>query len=1213
MWFPWVLRPVARHYGASFSRYERQGYSRFKAYEVSFLDRSTRVTAERLEAPVPTVWLWKLASKRQDAPLVSIDGWSYETLPKAVPSGPSTVGKRETFPDYTGSLRTIAEWIPMAVLSNGTIRLTEFTLDVPRATWSRGSLTALVNYTPSKGGVPPVEGTLAAQPAGTNLYQVQLSTPSLHFAAQAQVSATPGGVQFHTTNSWWGNRVEVQAAFVPGKGLPETAQLTAPAVRLPPEATGLRYYGDLVGSVSAGWHSNQFELDLQAQAQPLPVSTNFPPLHLTLHARGDTNSALIEKATLVSPWLTAQLSRGLEVHFTGKLLRERAFLDVVADLERQPWFPAKGRLTGEAQFSPSWGKLPEIDFRLSGSELGYRSVQTHSLALQGHLDWPQVWISDVQATLIDGSAVQASGTVDVDAKTLADCRFRLRGPWIKQWLPAGYDFQDMTATGTAAGPFTTLTHQVDLGITNLTAPHLKALNIQARWQGIGTALTNAQIEAAAGHSSLLLHGGFERSSTNVQVRLVGFALRTNGQPVLTLVQPAEVEFVPGEGNRNWELRTSPMAWKGQAGELEVQTRLAWPEQGTFNLHVRGVSPSLADEFLTTNLPPIAINRLDAAGGWSNGPVQFTLAADSTLRQLNQKNPLSTLRVAFESSGSAEGLALSNLVVSSENSRAFTAQASLPLSVNPAASALLQVETNKTLKLHAAANPNALLWNQLPKATGVTLVNPQFEADLAGTWHAPAGIIRLRAEKIELPKRTNEMPELSNLELEVEVDPLKARLRTGQVLVQGQRVSLFAELPLGPPFWAGLRKRQAPDWIQGRARLQIQEAELAAFEPLFPKILAPQGDLSVDLALLPGGRLEGQANIEHARTRPLGEMGPIRDIGINLRLHEHSLTLEGASARIGGATVTMSGRAILPAGTREVKGELPPFELAIRGVSVPLARSPEFVLRSDLLLAITKTNGAPPLISGAASLRDSFYLTDLQKLIPGVASPAQRPPYFSIQEPFLADWRLAIDVQGDKFLKVRSPLFNGEVSASTKLFGTLQDPIAIGDVRIDSGAVRFPFASIPVRQGVITLSSQNPYHPQLSVIGASKQFGYDIRMEVTGPIDAPIIQFNSTPPLSSEQILLMVTAGEMPQGTYTLSSQQRAQTVAVFLGRDVLSSLGIGDQAEQRLTVRSGEEISDQGRPTYNVEYKLNDRWSITGEYDRFGDYNAGFKWRVFSK
>jgi translocation and assembly module TamB len=70
---------------------------------------------------------------------------------------------------------------------------------------------------------------------------------------------------------------------------------------------------------------------------------------------------------------------------------------------------------------------------------------------------------------------------------------------------------------------------------------------------------------------------------------------------------------------------------------------------------------------------------------------------------------------------------------------------------------------------------------------------------------------------------------------------------------------------------------------------------------------------------------------------------------------------------------------------------------------------------------------------------------------------------------------------------------------------------------------------------------------------------------------------------------------------------------MFFGRDLLAKLGLSDQSQERLTVRSGEEISDQGRPTYHVEYKLSDRWSLVGEYDRFGDFNAGFKWRILSR
>jgi translocation and assembly module TamB len=121
------------------------------------------------------------------------------------------------------------------------------------------------------------------------------------------------------------------------------------------------------------------------------------------------------------------------------------------------------------------------------------------------------------------------------------------------------------------------------------------------------------------------------------------------------------------------------------------------------------------------------------------------------------------------------------------------------------------------------------------------------------------------------------------------------------------------------------------------------------------------------------------------------------------------------------------------------------------------------------------------------------------------------------------------------------------------------------------------------------------------------------MEITGPADQPVIQFSSTPPLSSEQLVLMVTAGELPKTGYTLTPGQRAQTMALFLGKDLLSKLGFGDQSEDRLSFTSGQEFSESGKPTYNLEYKLTDRWSLVGEYDRFNAYNAGVKWKIYSK
>jgi translocation and assembly module TamB len=153
----------------------------------------------------------------------------------------------------------------------------------------------------------------------------------------------------------------------------------------------------------------------------------------------------------------------------------------------------------------------------------------------------------------------------------------------------------------------------------------------------------------------------------------------------------------------------------------------------------------------------------------------------------------------------------------------------------------------------------------------------------------------------------------------------------------------------------------------------------------------------------------------------------------------------------------------------------------------------------------------------------------------------------------------------------------------------------------------------VKQGFISLTSEDPYRPTLFVTAEARRFGYDVKMEATGPVDQPVVKFSSIPGLSSEEIVLMLTAGQVPRGLgVTATTQQRAQGLALFVGKNLLSDFGLGS-GEERLTVRSGQEISQSGRPTYDIEYKLNDHWSVIGEYDRFDQYDLNLKYKLYSK
>jgi translocation and assembly module TamB len=175
------------------------------------------------------------------------------------------------------------------------------------------------------------------------------------------------------------------------------------------------------------------------------------------------------------------------------------------------------------------------------------------------------------------------------------------------------------------------------------------------------------------------------------------------------------------------------------------------------------------------------------------------------------------------------------------------------------------------------------------------------------------------------------------------------------------------------------------------------------------------------------------------------------------------------------------------------------------------------------------------------------------------------------------------------------------------------PVLTGDARLDSGRLIFPFGSLTLNQGFASFSGNDLRGPLLQINASGRNYRYELRLEVNGPADGANVVLSSTPPLASEQILLMLTAGEIPRSDYSFSNSGRAGRLGSFLGTDLLSRYLGTDPAKERLIFRSGESISGEGRLTYSVEYRLTDRWSIIGAYDEFNNFNADFKWKVLSR
>ena len=271
----------------------------------------------------------------------------------------------------------------------------------------------------------------------------------------------------------------------------------------------------------------------------------------------------------------------------------------------------------------------------------------------------------------------------------------------------------------------------------------------------------------------------------------------------------------------------------------------------------------------------------------------------------------------------------------------------------------------------------------------------------------------------------------------------------------------------------------PDWHEATAHLQIDNAQLAAFTSLLPEILSAEGTASADISLERGGNLRGELSITNARTHALESIGPVRNIQVLAHLDGKTVRLDNASGEIGGQRVNIDGSMQLDEQVWRTNG-LPLFQVHVSGTNVPLARNPSVLLRANVDLTATNSGTEIPVVYGTVKLRNSLFLADLQTLVPErTASARRRPPYFSVEAEPWAHWRLKVNVTGDSFLRVQTPLFRGKVSTVLSLQGTLKDPLALGQVKIDPGSlVTFPFSSLDVKQGFISLTSEDPYRPNL---------------------------------------------------------------------------------------------------------------------------------------
>ncbi|MBL8729011.1 MAG: translocation/assembly module TamB domain-containing protein [Planctomycetes bacterium] len=196
-------------------------------------------------------------------------------------------------------------------------------------------------------------------------------------------------------------------------------------------------------------------------------------------------------------------------------------------------------------------------------------------------------------------------------------------------------------------------------------------------------------------------------------------------------------------------------------------------------------------------------------------------------------------------------------------------------------------------------------------------------------------------------------------------------------------------------------------------------------------------------------------------------------------------------------------------------------------------------------------------------------------------------------------------------EVRTSVFDGEVDVAAGLRGKGTAPRIEGTMSMRRGLLRFPGANLRVTSGLLTFTRSEPLFPTVTVQAEGKRLGFLVSMSVTGRYDVPQVTLSSVPPLPPQDLIVLLTTGQLPSTLVARGAEGQARFVGGYLAQEVLDAWFGSDSTERgeslldRLTIETGREVSQNGTESILVEYELLPRVAVQVERDAYEDYNLG--------
>jgi translocation and assembly module TamB len=1211
IWLPWVLEKVGERVGIEFDSYSRLGWTRFELRGVRGEWPGVRLRVERVEAPSLATWGWERFRGTGGVPMLRAEGWDLElseTGQEAAELPDEGLGTGQLLDGVSEWVEMLRPWARRVEAREGRVRSPWGEVRVSGLDWRDGELLVRAERVPAAERV-----TMDLRWRAGEWPEFQVSLEPLGLGVRARTERGVGGWRVEGDIEWQGIPGRLDMRLAQDDWLPAEVRFRAPMFRVAADRLGLDGYDFVEGTAQADWQAGRFEVRVEATANP-GAATDWlrPAARGVVTLQGDGRQVLVSNLELDAPGLQARLTSPVEVDWQGRLLTGSALLQVEADLSRlgiEGLGEIEGRVEGGVELRDLDDGLLVWLVDLRGRDLGWDSQKIVSARLRAEVQGSEVRLEVFEVDLGQGSGLRLEGQGDWVARRIERLEWRLTGGWVRQFLPERWRFERVLAAGEVTGELARLEHKGQVEVEG------ERWSGSLSWDGSGTELDRFEADVSLfGGQSLWVEGEgrVALGELLVSVGLDAMEWRGAGGETMSLAAPVRIEWCQGDfaepGGAGWEAVLGELRLEGDGLRVEAAGAVRWPHRGEGRVRVQGFRLGGIRGDAEQGLEAVWVDDGSLAVDWDGGPWRISGMVDGGI----EWGGLGRLGVVGEFEGNERGFKLGRLEVWDGPELGVEARGSLSGAWVGAVESGLDwgVGADGVLDFVGVVSGDGAAIQSWLEVQGVRLERAMVHWRLSGEVGAP----ELRAvgwvgRAGWAAEAGSNLPDVEGVSLGLRWvgDRLWLEPVHGSVLGQGFEFGLALPLKLaadqGEAGWqAGL------DWRSWSGQLRVPEGWVAGLGPYVPQWLAGVGRFQAGLELRPGGELEGTFEVVDEALRPMEPLASVRDIRLKVRLGDGVMSVEEGLATVGGEPVRVEGSGRWGGAAGAIQ-----FAVRVRGTNVPVVRRAGVLLRADLDLQVAATNALLGEITGLVWVRDSLVVQDLGMLVPGESRPEVRPPYFRVESGPLAAWRLNVGLRSERGVRLVSPVLRGEVSSNVRLGGTLGDPVVVGEVRLNSGKLIFPFGALDVAFGSAALTPETAADPELLLNATGRVYGYQIQVDVTGTPRQPLIMFSSVPPLTTQEILLLLASGQSPRGGHEFSTGDRVGRLGVFVGRDILRQLGVGDVGEERVMIRSGTSISQEGRPTYEVEYRLTERVSAVGEYDRFGGINGSIKWRVYSK